>query len=89
MGSNQLEETESVEMTKLPGKQGMSSNHTDGLPTMDEQAPLTPKCESESNSVWPAGGEKRVIPESKKEDNADTEVENDKARSQASEKREK
>ena len=30
--SNQLEETESVEITKPPGKQGMSSNYTDGLP---------------------------------------------------------
>ena len=50
-GSNQLEETESAEIAKFPGKQGMSSNYTDGLPTKDEQAPLAPKCESDSNSI--------------------------------------
>ena len=52
-GSNQLEETESVDMTKLPGKQ-------------------------DSNSVWPAEGEERDIPETNKEEDGDTEVEDDK-----------
>ena len=88
-GSNQLEDIESVKTTKLPGKQGMSSSCTDGLPTKDEQTPLTPQCESDSNSVWPAEGEERDIPESKKEENGNAEVENDNSGSQSREEREK
>ena len=84
-----MEETESVEITKLPGKQGMSSNYTDSLPTKDEQALLTPKCESDSNSVWPAEVEEPDVHESEKDEDGDTEFEDDEARSQSSEKRRK
>ena len=67
----------------------MLSDYTNGLPTKDEQTPLPSQCKSDSNSVLPAGSEERDIPESKEEENGDAEVENDKARSQSSEKREK
>ena len=87
--SNQSEDTEKKKTTKLPGKQGLLRNYTNGLPRMDEQTPLTPQCKSDSNSALPAGREERDIPESKEEENGDAEVENDKARSQSSEKREK
>ena len=55
--SNQSEDTESVKAAKhQPQKQDDLSDHIDGLPTKEEQKPLTETvmCNPDPNAVWSA-----------------------------------